>query len=458
MKKSFYILATLLVAMQMISCLKDSESTGSPECAITAFSVADIPCKRVITVNGVDSTIKVSMSGKDIYFNINQLSRQIYNVDSLPYWVTLTKVVPTVTCQGNVYVRADDEPFHSFNNGKDSIDFTQNIQFMVVAYDGVSKIIYDAKINLASNEADSLYWTEEENLAPMIGKHHNVACGNRLFVFHEVNGSPYVTSTNVDDKVRTWTTPQMLKGAAGTIDYTSVVYFKGYFYAIDNNNTLYCSLSENNATEWKQASSKRLKNLLATDGNYLYGYDELAIWATDDVEDWNIDCWDNLDQIPTKYTSYAYYASKTNPNFLNVVMMGWSPNLKKDATVWYKLSSYIPYTSQDWEYIHVNNDNTHEMPKLRDLQMVFYNGELMAFGGEKEGETSSSTAYEAIYTSSDNGITWHKQTKKLVLPKELLGYAGQATATVLNGRIWLVRDDGKVWSGAISKKSNRSVD
>lgn len=458
MKKSFYILATLLVAMQMISCIKDSDSSGSPECAITSFTVADIPCTRTVTVNGVDSVIKVSMSGKDIYFNIDQLSNQIHNVDSLPYWVSLTKIVPTVTCQGNVYIRANDEPFHTFSNGKDSIDFTQEIQFLVVAYDGVSRKIYDAKINLASNDADSLYWTADENLAPMIGKHHNVACGNHLFVFHEVNGIPYVTSTAVDDKVRTWTTPQMLTGATGTIDYASVVYFNGFFYALDNNNLLYRSLAENNATKWEQTSSKPMKRLLAADDNYLYGFDGTAIWATFDTENWFVNGWDNLDMLPTQYGSYAYYASKTNPNFQNVVMMGWNPNLKDDAVVWYKLSSTDLSSIQEWEYIHVNNDNTHEMPKLRDVQMVFYNGELMAFGGEKEGATSTSTAFDFIYTSNDNGITWHKQTKKLVLPKELLGYAGQVTATVLNGKIWLVRDDGKVWSGIINKKSKRSED
>lgn len=442
--------------MQMISCLKDSESSGSPECAITGFTVADIPCTRTVTVNGIDSIIKVSMSGKDIHFNIDQLNRRIHNVDSLPYWVTLTKIVPTVTCQGNVYIRANDEPFHTFNNGKDSIDFTENIQFMVVAYDGVSKIIYDAKINLASNDADSLYWTEEENLAPMIGKHHNVVCGNRLFVFHEVNGIPYVTSTAVDEKQRTWTSPQMLTGATGTINYASVIYFNGYFYALDNNNLLYRSLAENNATKWEQTSSRPMMMLLAADSHYFYGFDGTAIWATDDAKEWFMNGWDELDMIPTQYGSYAYYPLKTNPELENVVFMGWSPHLYKNAVVWYKLSSTDINSIQEWDNLNQNNDNTHEMPKLRDVQMVFYNGELMAFGGEKEGDTSTKTAFESIYTSSDNGITWHKQKKKLVLPKELLGYGGQVTASVINGKIWLVRDDGKMWSGIINKKSKRS--
>lgn len=458
MKKSFYILATLLVAMQMISCLKDSETTGSPECAITLFSVADIPCKRIITVNGVDSTIKVSMSGKEIYFNIDQLNRKIYNVDSLPYWVTITKVVPTVTCQGNVYIRGNDEPFHAFNNGKDSIDFTQKIQFMVVAYDGVSRKIYDADIRLASNDADSLYWTAEEQTAPMIGKHHNVTHDDILYVFHEVNGQAYVTSTAVDDKERSWTTPQALTGAKGTINYASVLYFDGYFYALDNNNILYRSLTENKALTWEQASNRLLTKLLAADDNYLYGCDDDAIWASSEMKEWIMSGSENLGLVPEQYGSYAYYTTKTNPNFQNVVMMGWNANLNKDAVVWYKLSSSNPDDDQEWEYIHVNNDNNYEMPKLRDLQMVYYNGELMAFGGEKEGETSTSTAYNAIYTSNDNGITWHKQSKKLGLPKELLGYAGQVTATVANGKIWLVRDDGKVWSGIINKKSKRSED
>ena len=85
MKKSFYILATFVVAMFVASCIDDEETTGSPECAITAFTVADIPCYRTIkTSAGADTVIKVSMSGGGIFFNIDQMNNRIYNVDSLP--------------------------------------------------------------------------------------------------------------------------------------------------------------------------------------------------------------------------------------------------------------------------------------------------------------------------------------------------------------------------------------
>ena len=459
MKKSFYILATFVVAMFVASCIDDEETSGSPECAITAFTVADIPCYRTIkTSAGVDTVIKVSMSGTGIFFNIDQMNKRIYNVDSLPYWVDLSKIVPTVTSLGNVYVRGDEEPFHAFNNGKDTIDFTKKIEFLVVAYDGVSTKRYKADIRLASNDADSLYWTANSIAAPIQGKHRSVAFNNRLYVFAEGNGAPFVTLCYANSNNMNWSQPLPLTGAAGTIDYASVIAFHDNFYALDENGVIYKSSAESNASVWEKASDKHMKSLLAADDYFIYGYDGEAIWSTEDFVDWYVNGNENLNHLPIHSISYASYSLKTNPYLQNVVMMGINDAWSKFGScvkVWFKLSANSP-ANEMWGYI--DGTPSHSMPYLNHLQMVYYNGQLMAFGGAEVKETSTKKAYDKVYTSNDNGITWHQQNTKLGLPAELLGYAGQVSAAVVNGKIWLVRDDGKVWSGIINKKSDRADD
>lgn len=459
MKKSFYILATFVVAMFMVSCIDDSETSGSPQCAITAFTVADIPCYRTVkTSNGTDSVLKVSMSGSGIYFNIDQVNNRIYNVDSLPYWVDLSKIVPTVTCLGNVYVSGNDEPFHAFNNGTDTIDFTKNIRFMVVAYDGYSTKTYKADINLASHDADSLYWTANANAAPLQGKHRSVAYNNRLYVFAEGNGSPFVISSDANSNNLIWSNPQALTGAAGTIDYASVITYRDHFYALDENGVIYKSSAESNASVWEKASDKHMKTLLAADNYYFYGYDGEAIWSTQDFVEWSVNGYESLNHLPTHPLSYAAYNLKTNPLLQNVVVMGTTEAipgvLESDVVVWFKLAANSPELDEDWGYI--DSTPTHSMPSLNHVQMIYYYGQLMAFGGAEVKATSTEKAYDMIYTSNDNGITWHEHNTKLGLPADLLGYAGQVSAAVANGKIWLVRDDGKVWSGIINKKSDRA--
>ena len=460
MKKSFYILATFVVAMFMISCLDDEESSGSPECVITAFTVADIPCYRTIkTSSGTDSIIKVSMSGSGIYFNIDQVNKRIYNVDSLPYWVDLSKIVPTVTCLGNVYIRGDEEAFHAFNNGKDTIDFTKKIEFLVVAYDGVSSKTYKANINLASNDADSLYWTANANAAPLQGKHRSLAYNNRLYVFAEGNGSPFVISSDALSNNTNWSNPQALTGAEGTINYASVITYRNHFYALDENGVIYKSSAESNASVWEKASDKHMKTLLAADNYYFYGYDGEAIWSTQDFVKWTMNGNENLDHLPTHPLSYASYNLKTNPSLQNVVVMGLNEKgakVEPGVVVWFKLAANSPELNESWGYI--NGTTSHSMPFLNHVQMIYYDGQLMAFGADPKVKTDVIKAYDMIYTSNDNGITWHEHYTKLGLPAELLGYTGQVSAAVVNGKIWLVRDDGKVWSGIINKKSDRADD
>lgn len=460
MKKSFYILATFVVAMFVASCIDDEETTGSPECAITAFTVADIPCYRTIkTSAGADTVIKVSMSGGGIFFNIDQMNNRIYNVDSLPYWVDLSKIVPTVTSLGNVYVRGDEEPFHAFNNGKDTIDFTKKIEFLVVAYDGVSTKRYKADIRLASNDADSLYWTANTIAAPIQGKHRSVAFNNRLYVFAEGNGAPFVTLCYANSNSMSWSQPLPLTGAAGTIDYASVIAFHDNFYALDENGVIYKSSAESNASVWEKASDKHMKSLLAADDYFIYGYDGEAIWSTEDFVDWYVNGNENLDHLPIHSISYASYSLKTNPYIKNVVMMGINDELstlESGLVVWFKLSANSTSLNEDWNFI--NGIIFNQMPRLNHVQMIYYDGQLMAFGADPKVKTDVIKAYDMIYTSNDNGITWHEHYTKLGLPAELLGYAGQVSAAVVNGKIWLVRDDGKVWSGIINKKSDRADD
>ena len=80
------------------------------------------------------------------HFQHRPVNNVISNVDSLVSWANVTRLVPTVYADGSVvYKYANDSIYYYFNSGKDSIDFTNPVEFVVLAYDGVNRKSYTVK-------------------------------------------------------------------------------------------------------------------------------------------------------------------------------------------------------------------------------------------------------------------------------------------------------------------------
>ena len=114
------------------------------------------------------------------------------------------------------------------------------------------------------------------------------------------------------------------------------------------------------------------------------------------------------------------------------------------AHVWARLS-----TESEWYEMAPSADNPYGCPLLEHLMVVRYNGDLYAFGGRSKGErTPVIEAFERMFVSVDNGITWRTRSNKLTLPAELLGINSAFDAAVDNDNyLWIVLDDGTIWRG-----------
>lgn len=434
------VIATLFIAT---SCLKDDNSgTEAPQCAITSFKVGDIKSKMTIQkADGTDSTFTVSVSGSTIYFNIDQINNRIETVDSLPNWLNISAVVPTITSNGYVYVRqtAKDDVYTSFSSGKDSIDFTKEVRFMCVSYDGSSVKTYQAFIHKAATDRDSLYWTKpaETAMHPVNGLHRSVVMGDRVLVFAENGGNPTVTTTAANG-TEGWTIPTMLTSTS-TIDYASVTVFGNQLYALDAEGNLCRSTA---GAEWETVGSRTFIRLLAADANHLYAADATGILSSSDLENWTVCGATDLEMLPKNPISSVYYDTRTNTALQNVVMMGLSDENADNAVVWYKVSSADEQYNQPWSYISITDDNAYGMPRLQNVQMIRYNKSLLAFGAP----------YDTIYRSFDNGITWHAVASLMALPTELKETADvPMTAFVAGDKIWILQSGGKLWRGSIGR-------
>lgn len=444
MKNIYGLLLSLAVmAALATSCMKDEdEILSSPECVITKFTVGDIDTEVSIKLaSGKDTIVTRTIGGSSVAFNIDQINNKIYSVDSLPSWVDISGVIPTVNSTGYVYIKEGDETdFHQFASGTDSVDFTKPVKFLIIATDGVSTKEYTAQIFKKDSEADSLAWKAVEGADLQLeGAHRTLTLADRIYVFSESEGQAVVTSSSFLSEGASWRKPAQLTCEQGSVDWTSVVAYNGYLYALNTEGHICRSTNDERGETWSVVSDRVFARLLGTDELYLYACDESGIWGSADLQNWAECGSSDLDMLPETNIATVSYVSKTNSAMRNAVMCGLTSANSDNAVVWYKVSSANESINQKWNYVQVAADNVYACPKLDNLSIICHNAEMYAIGGNNAG----------IYVSADNGISWHLQTKKKLLPAEVTGQSTPASMVAGNGYLWLIQSGGKVWRGKI---------
>ncbi len=429
---------SLCAAMVVSSCIKEDDIETSPLCYITDFSVGDINTDITMKLaNGNDTIITKTIGGEEIYFNINQVQKTIWSVDSLPNWVDLTKVIPTVSSSGYVFIKeSGDETFMPFNNGVDTVDFTKPVDFMVMATDGISTKTYTAQIFQHEDETDSLVWNKVSGTdLTLEGKHRTLLLGDRIYVFAESNGSPSVTSSSFLSEGASWRKVAVLPEG---IDWQSITVFNNKMYAINAEGNICSSTNDERGETWNVVSDQKFTRLLAADNLYLYAYDGEKIMGTTDLQNWIVCGNSDLNMLPEGSVTSMSYQTKTNTSLYTAVMGGVNANNSDYAVMWYKISSLDESTNQLWSYIQVTADNPYGLPALDNLSMVHHDRTLMAIGGD----------YKGIYSSKDNGITWRLQTTNKLLPKDMPKDV-PASMVIGNGYLWIIQSGGNVWRGKL---------
>lgn len=99
----------------------------------------------------------------DLEFAIDQVNSKIYNADSMPYGTELRfkVLIDTISLEVGAY----STYFMPLATGDtildpttDSVDFSQPVMIEITAYDGVTKKLYEAKLNIHQTDPDSMAW------------------------------------------------------------------------------------------------------------------------------------------------------------------------------------------------------------------------------------------------------------------------------------------------------------
>ena len=429
------------------------------ESSIKSFSVGTLHQ----TFNGKDSKGNDSVyvdtvSYADVPFTIDQINRRIYNKDSLPKEVDITRVVTSISADNAVYYEKNGKD--TIWSSADSLDFTNNITLKVMAYSKIQNNFvfgepYTVTLNVHKLNPDSLVWKHfgdkkfENN--SILTEQKAIYNNEEIYVFGKTaNGEFKVNKASV---TRGNITSDWEEVAINTTDVNiySATAFNGKIYYIANDE-LYTL--ENQCT--KVGNLTGLTNILCVSNN------NLMVYKKAENEIVSIDSEGNeLSEGKSKFVSgydlKERLSAISTPSLHNsslwrtIVMTNDNDGTVETDTT----ANVFSYISSDTEWVKYQPNNPTTCPNQENISMISYDGKLFAYG-EK---------FDYFYSSTDNGLNWKKEEEYMLFPDKqkessisLETYrngGSYSTVSEENGNkgsfIWFIWQDGSMTRACLNR-------
>lgn len=439
-----YILL-LAALLSCVSCLKEDNSYKTPQAVITSFNLGYYNVRfQERNIQGHDTLVYLREGGAMFPMTVDQVNNRIFNVDSLSYGSDVSKVTTTVYGSGTIGYRYMDDPMNKYYwSTVDSIDFTRELQFMVMSSDESFTRVYDVKLNVRKVFPDSLLWSAPDTTGfPVLSGISSAVRNDSLFCFGtDTLGNPSVSYRSVS--AGTWNGANAMTGITDAGWSHRVTVFNGQFCTVSGGSVLVSA----DAVNWTSVKSG-VKSLITAIQDYG------TLWAvsqdgnllkTTDMADWT-----TVQTVPAGFPDSAAvmysYPLATNASLTRNVVAGMSVDTL-NASVWTIISGDTVWTQMD-----IPADERLRLPASAYLTLLRYDDALFSLGQGLDG----------FRQSNDNGITWYmcneyvedysSWNRYMQLPKSLKGYSsGFSAATDSKGYIWIMTDDGRVWRGAITR-------
>lgn len=463
------MLSAVLLAASCLSDDNDYDFTYNGDTAITSFSLGKL--KRVVYTkakstfddqgNPADSSYTAEVDGSVYKFSIDQFGGNIYNTDSLPKGTDKTKVLCTVNTKkgGIVLIKNADSDTLQYFNSTDSTDFASARELRVYTIDGSAYRRYEVSVNVHNELPDSFAWRDRGNQAAFATAKdmRAAAVGNSMFVLTTDGASTTLHATAITDGAA-WSEANgtaLLDADAyrntAVKDDKLFIISGGRLHTISDGGTV--TANDMGGTDIPQqlagAGKAKLYGLTA-DGRITASDDNGLTWTADEITD-N----DEKQYIPTACISARSVATATDNTAERIILTGIR-NLDtypgdSTAMIWNKLEEHAQ-GSDSHKWIMLNEDNNSRLPSLANLQTANYGTKIIALGGKGQGG-STAKGFNGIYSSADNGLTWHTD-KLFVLPEGFDNAASNTFAITADKEncLWIIcGSNGKVWRGRLNK-------
>ncbi len=429
-KISIFALSFVTVCM-MSSCLGDKDDTEIvtyDDAAIIGLTLGEL--KKPSDSGKENDSVKIT----GYTLNIDQYNGIITNApDSLPVGTNLTNVNFTViSCVngGAAYIKNLTDEYYPPLITKQNYDFTQPRELLVLSSSGQFSKKYTVNIVAHKEIADTIIWNklDAENEIKSYTSVKAGICKNNLVVLGKT-ASGTELKTLVDGSLK-----KMRSFGANATMTTD-----GNTIYVTDGGVIY---SSSDAKNWNTVSAD-VKSVLGVCGKEMFAisnanklmmsFNNGVSWKNDDIDD-------DARYIPSSDINFVSSVTESNADVKRAFVIGNSSANSKKAEVWSKIVEDNTEKDLSWMYQKFNESNNYYLPRLRNLSVAAYDGNLFAIGGE----------CNKLYYSEDCGICW-KENNIFKLPKEFT--ATTASIAVDDDYfIWIVcTGSGQVWKGRLNK-------
>ncbi|MDE6681277.1 MAG: DUF5018 domain-containing protein [Muribaculaceae bacterium] len=396
------------------SCNKDSGSSITEY--ETAVSVA-------VTKFTLTADTKVMDNLDQVFFSIDLTHGVIFNADSLPVGTKVTKLIPVITYPSDVSaaeLRIDDgtevTTVDYKSNPTDSIDFTRPVQLTLTGGDGVTKSVYTIKINVHTNDPDSVIWDRiagtslpsrlENPIAQKTVKWHDSV----LTMIEESDGT-YTAATTEDLTTANWTRTEVSTDAKMRVSTLAVT--PSALYILSENVELF---SSSDGSEWTSTGETWL-NTIGAYGDVLLGIGGNAVsglrhvnYPADSLPETALE-----NDFPIDgYSAFAAVTSDWSDKPVGVMTGGRLADGTLTAATW-------GFDGDTWTRLDISSPPAIEGATVvpyyiyRQTSTTWIQTEFdvwLLFGGRlSDGSLNSS-----VYVSYTNGVNWSKAPDLMQLP------------------------------------------
>ena len=350
----------------------------------------------------------------NVKFTIDQLNSKIFNRDSMPYG---TEIKEKIFCDlkfddqnlgvGNIlFVSQSTGDSVVWTSSSDSIDFSAPVTITVTPYDGLSKKIYEAKLNIHQENPDTMVWHKYSGLItgktfkdmiviPFDGSYYMYALEKDIYRLYKSD------TKNTDD----WN-EIALNGFPEKAVLSQITEYEGDLYAISEDYTLYCSYAGQNSEEeqnWMVVDGvPAIKTLLGClSDNIVSG--RASVLSGIALEDETLHFisinknneWEIGSAIPEKFPVSGFgsldYETMYHPRI--IVTAGRDSNDELSNNVWSTMDGL------SWTLL---TTKVAVFSPREGASLFYYDNNLFIIGGID----SSGKALKDICYSKDQGINW----------------------------------------------------
>ena len=453
-EKLFRLVFPLVVLVTFLtSCMSDTEyeTTASNKCYISKVSFNSFRKKLSIKASdGVtDSTYYSTYSASNWIFTIDNKALFIENRDSLPCNTDLSRVVMNLSYVGGVaYYKSsdawDDDPWVSYNS-EDSIDLRKPLFIKVIATDNTERK-YTLRINVHTQEGDSLHWNTVETSSAISGEYpmKAIAWEEQMGVLTN-NGGALLWSAHDNANSGAWS--EQVTNLPLTTDVYSLTKNSQSLFVNTTDGEIY---SSTDGTSWSLLSQKQGHRLIGISNSKIYVLDGQNIQSTllNNIS-WSGESFDDSESLlPSQEIAFLTY--QQNSDLTRMIFLGNRSEVSDTtAVVWSKCwTDFEKEENESWMHYTRSWVNTSQLPRFSQMNLMYYDNMLMMMAGESlDGSIS---ALERIYYSQDNGLTWWR-LQSILPPADLKGTDGYLTAAVdVDNFIWVIAG-GKAYRGCINR-------